>query len=470
MRGATGSLDHGASGLPGAPALITMRHRPHARLLLIVDRLRATYWFLPAVMALSGFVAATILGWIDMARTDGAVLGALVTDQPEAARTVLSALASSIITVAGVTFSMTVVAVSFAGAQFGPRLVGNFMRDRGNQITLGMFIATFVFCLAVLRQVRDVPPFVPRIALLVALGLTLACVAVLIYFIHHVPETINVGNITCDLGQQLRRGLDHLFPESADDRPRGRVGDAGDVDAAPERAEPDARILSPIDGFVMTIDVDNLVDTARRHDLFVRVVARPGRFVIGGDVLLHVHGSHGTDERVRDELLRCLAFGRERSTQQDRLFLVDELVEILARALSPGVNDPFTAIACIRWLGVALVRMGERDDPGSVRRDADGIVRVAACGLTYAELVGAALEQSTPYVSADRNASLALMRMIGHVLTRTSDEGRRRVLRTHATALLEAAEQRLPISADRRAVAAVHRELVADTDAQRRAS
>lgn len=196
-----------------------------AKLIKVFLDLRASYWLIPACMVVVAIGLSALMPWLDAnyeadwirsfewltaARTDGA-------------RSVLTVIAGSTIGVAGVTFSITIVAVSFASANFGPRLIANFMRDRGNQITLGTFIGTYVYCLLVLRTVRNASEpdiensfqaFVPHFSVLVALLLALSSVAVLIYFIHHVPETLNVENLVAKVGRQLRRGISELFPDS----------------------------------------------------------------------------------------------------------------------------------------------------------------------------------------------------------------------------------------------------------------
>ncbi|MEO1135283.1 MAG: DUF2254 family protein, partial [Pseudomonadota bacterium] len=175
----------------------------HANLIKIIEDLRASYWFIPGCMTIAALFLSFFMQWLD-AQYGAAWLRDYdwaTATRTEGARSVLTVIAGSIIGVAGVTFSITIVAVSYASANFGPRLIGNFMRDRGNQLTLGTFIATFVYCLMILRTVRNAAAedasqsfdaFVPHLSILMALGLSLASIGVLIYFFHHVPETINV--------------------------------------------------------------------------------------------------------------------------------------------------------------------------------------------------------------------------------------------------------------------------------------
>lgn len=420
--------------------------------------IRASYWFIPSVMVVGAILlsfAATEVDrmisseWLDR-------FGALFHSRPEGARAVLSVIASSMITVAGVTFSTTMVSVSFAAGQFGPRLIGNFMRDRGNQITLGVFIATFVYCLMVLRSVRSaqlgegttgLTEFVPHVSTLIALVLALSCVCVLIYFIHHVPETINVGRITSNVGQQLNRDVMQLFPEKS--RSDDSESDRRDRELTVSNWQSAAPLRSTCDGFIQAVDLDALMKCAARHDLVLRLGYRPGDFANVGDAILHAHPSSECSPEILEELRPHFAFGRERTPAQNCEFLADQLIEILARALSPGVNDPYTAMNCIRWLGSALITMAERDPAPADRLDDQGRVRVVIHPITLERFARNVFERSRQYISSDRNACLEMIGITAAAAARASDQPRRRFLLECGRELVAAAQQNLPLEIDR---------------------
>lgn len=407
------------------------------------ETIRASYWFWPTVMAVGAILLAEVMSGVDKA------LGAdwlrsidwLTANESEGARAVLSTIAGSIITVAGVTFSMTMVAVSFAGAQFGPRLIGNFMRDTGNQITLGTFIATFVYALMLLRTVRGgEEAFVPHLSLMMAIGLALANVAVLIYFIHHVPETINISNITADVGRKLKDRIDRLFPhgvDTADDEPD---------DTPREKFRNDGRIVrSQSNGYIEALDLKGLIEVAARHDLCVRLDYRPGDFATEGDVLCVGAPRDAVTEDAVDGIRKCFAMGPERTISQNELFLVDQLIEIMARALSPGVNDPFTAMNCINWLGVGLRRMAQASVGSALLTDDDGEVRVLARPVDFGAFCDHLFGRSRPYVSSDRNAALHMLGMIGNAMMAIDRRDQRSILLGHAEVLAEACAAELPL-------------------------
>jgi uncharacterized membrane protein len=197
----------------------------HARFIQFLDQLRASYWFIPSLMSVGAVVLAFGTAAVDHALGPEWIYEVewLQANRPSGARDVLSAIASSMITVAGVVFSITVASVVYASAQHGPRLLTNFMRDRGNQITLGTFIATYLYCLLVLRTVREsgepegldeeIAAFVPHVGLFVGLFLAVCSIAVLVYFIHHVPRSIHISNVIADIGRELRGMIEKRFPE-----------------------------------------------------------------------------------------------------------------------------------------------------------------------------------------------------------------------------------------------------------------
>ncbi|MDX1530516.1 MAG: DUF2254 domain-containing protein [Rhodothermales bacterium] len=425
------------------------------------DSLRSSYWFIPTVMSLAAFALA-----VTATAADGAFgsewleeVPWLAGNKPDGARAVLSTVAGSMITVAGVVFSVTIAAVSYASGQYGPRLLTQFLRDTGNQVTLGTFIATFVYCLHVLRTVRspdEVGPsffegvdgtagFVPHIGMLGALALAICSIGVLIYFIHHVPQSIHISIAIANIGQELLEQIEDEFPEPLGQSTPDDV-DRQDAEAHAEATQrgPAAEIRSTGSGYVQGVDDVALLSVARQHDLVLRLRYRPGDFVQRGRALLDAWPADRIDDVVRERLRGAFATGRRRTPVQDLPFLVEELVEIAARALSPGVNDPFTATRCLDWLGAALASLAQRDLPDRLRYDADGRLRAIAHPMTFADYVEAAFGRLRPYVSSDRNAALHTFRALGEIASDARRPAEREALRPHVDELLRACERNLP--------------------------
>jgi len=424
-----------------------------AHFLQTLIAIRASYWFWPTVMAIGAIFLAAITLEIDARISPEWINGIplLSSDQPEGARALLATVAGSMITVTGITFSLTLLAVSHATSQFGPRLLTNFMKDLGNQITLGTFVATFLYCLTILRTVRSAEEpsqagdptndllgaFVPHISIFTAFILTLASVGVLIYFIHHIPESIRLSNVVSKIGRQLLVGIESLFPQSLAQKQLEEQGEDPRLLLPDNFTELAVKIVSPGDGYIQTIDESGLRSFAVNQDTIIQLCARPGDFVSEGDTVMLVGDSNITNDQC-DALRYMFALGTHRTATQNSLFLVDQLVEVAARALSPGVNDPMTAITCIDWLRSALIQVGLRDDPDEFRFDKEGELRIIANSAKFEQFCSAVFDQLRPYVATDRNAALHLMKMNLLVSKRLTDTKRKAVLRRFAEELLEA--------------------------------
>lgn len=427
----------------------------NARLIKLWQDLQGSYYFIPGIMALGAFFLAMFTAYIDRTfdYTMFRKLGWFYSNTPDSARVILSTIAGSMITVAGVTFSMTMVAVSSAASQYGPRLIGNFMRDKANQFTLGTFTSTFVYCLIILRVARTgdegsgkeaMADLVPNFSLLVALIMTLGSVAVLIYFVHHIPETLNVGNITSKVGRQLREEIKDLFPDSM-----GGNGKTETVDEAGYDIRKSLGVDARAEGYLQAIDNDAIMEIATENDMVVRMQYRPGDFVVKGNFLLNVWRRDDLSDDVKNQLRACFAMGRERTVFQNVLFLADELVEILARALSPGINDPFTAINCMNWYHSAVGAMAEGRPPSPYRLDENENLRVIAHPVSFERFAGVLFGQSRPYVSTDRNAALHMMTVLTECAAEAKTPHQKQVLIGHLTDLKDSAVEVLPTKADK---------------------
>lgn len=419
-----------------------------ASLLKFAGALRESYWFLPTLMALGAILLSGLmilldthfgsdwmdgLPWLYAARSDGA-------------RQVLSAISGSMITVAGTVFSVTIAAVVYASGQYGPRLLSNFMSDRGNQVTLGTFIATFVYCLLILRTIRSAEEagggagFVPNLGLAVGVVLALCSIGVLIFFIHHVPSKLHINNVIEEVGERLLKEIDHRFPRfigaphPAVDRTRAtaivpptfRRG-ASRADAAKRRM-----IEAQVTGYLQIIDDEALLAQARSSDLVLRLQYQPGDFVHAGRALIEAWPPERCDEETEHALRAAFAVGARRTAAQDLRFLIDEIVEIAARALSPGVNDPFTAVTCLDWLGAAMSELAGRDLPSHLRVDEDGALRVIAHPVTFEHFMERSFGALAPYCARDMVAGLGFISALGQASLGCDDPRRLETLSRQA--------------------------------------
>jgi uncharacterized membrane protein len=419
-----------------------------------------SYWFIPATMAVAALCLAIGCIWIDVVWNEAywpKALRWLLLTQPDGARAVLQTIAGSMVTVAGVTFSITIATVSQASVQFGPRLMTNFMQDTGNQITLGTFIATFIFCLIVLRTVQGSNGdgngmFVPNVSIAVGMLLAIASLAVLIYFFQHIPDSIHISMMVSGVGLRLRALVDELYPT--------RIGEAPEQDPAEESyaagegaIEDAAPVFAKSYGYVQHIDADALMAVAKQCDLIIWATVRPGTFVDTNAPLAYVKPSLRLDDRTQDRIRAGYIVGRKRTPTQDLLFLIDQLVEVAGKALSPGINDPITAMSCVNWLASGLIEFSDRDVPSPCRHDGSGNLRVIAAPITYAQFANAMFAQLRPYVETDRNAAIHMMDSIARIAHHTRDPEQARILLAHAKALKDGCEAQLAHRDDRAAIA-----------------
>ncbi|MDZ4789591.1 MAG: DUF2254 domain-containing protein [Hyphomicrobiales bacterium] len=383
------------------------------RLFSFWDSLRTSFWFVPATMAGVAIALSFILGHVDAWLGAEAVrdFGWLYSFGPEGARAILSTIASSMITVAGLTFSITMLTLQLASSQFGPRLLRNFMRDRGNQVVLGTFIATFVYCLLVLRTVRGTEEshFVPHVAVAFGVLLALASIAVLIYFIHHVATSIRIETLLAQLADETRAAIDRLYPQRMGLDPPTSAG-TNSENLIPAGLEAGVRLIRcGQSGYVQRVDVDALMKVATEHELIVRIDAAPGRFLKEGEALFAAYPQEAVSDEVADRLRSAFVVGQERTPEQDLEFSIRRIVEIAQRALSPGVNDPTTALYCIDRLGEAFSRMAERDIPSPLRFDNMRRLRIVTEGWSLGELACPAFAAVARYGTADADVVAKLL-------------------------------------------------------------
>jgi uncharacterized membrane protein len=417
------------------------------------EAVRTSYWFIPSVMAFFAIVLGAAMVWFDAGPGAGWLdgIGWYQSVKAEGAHQVLSTIAGSMITVAGVVFSITIVAISYASSQYGPRVLTNFMSDVGNKVTLGTFIATFLYCLVVLRTIRggDESEFVPQMAVVVGLLLALCSIGVLIYFIHHVPQTIHVNNVIALIGGQLIRDVDKRFPAFIGDEAGGepeaaaasRAGASGSLRFA-EGSKP-CPVEGRATGYIQAIDDSALIEAAREADIVLRLRYRPGDYLLAGRTLLDAWPAGRVEPDVAEALRGAYSTGRRRTPLGDLGFLMNELVEIATRALSTGVNDPTTARTCLDWLGAGTTEIARRRLPEAHRFDEEGKLRVIAPPDGFREYVQRAFGELRQYLAGDANAAMHALRTMGEVASACSTREQMDALADEARRLGEAAAEML---------------------------
>jgi uncharacterized membrane protein len=351
----------------------------------------------------------------------------------------LTVIAGSMIGVASTVFSITIAAVAYASGNYAPRLLTNFMEDKGNQFSLATFIATFVYALTVLRTVRGanevpsnavgtaantLPGFVPQLSLLGAYAMMALSIAVLVYFLNHIPSSIRINTVLEGIGERLLEGVRKAFP------------DPNTGQTSPRAPKGGAPVLASGSGYVQIIDFEGLCDLAEKHDLSIALEVRTGDFVHPGMAMARVFGNAGEDITIGE----CFTLGATRTPKQDPQFLIDELVEIGLRALSPGINDPFTAITALHWLGAATAELGARDLlKMDTDRDGKGerSPQVYPLPDDFDHYVRRGFGAIRSGVSTNHTAALVMFDTLRNATSAINDESRVHLLRQQGDRLIE---------------------------------
>ncbi len=339
---------------------------------------------------------------------------------------ILSTLAGSMMTVVGVTFSMTLLALTLASSQYTSRVLRNFMRSRVTQVTLGIFAGIFVYCLVVLRTIRGGDAgFVPSLGVFFAFVFAIAGIGVLIYFIHHIASSIQASNIIASIAHETIVAIEWLFP--------GQPGNGPDAQQAHDQVLriPDKRtwygVPAAASGYVQTINYDALLTLARDRKTLLRMERGVGAFVVQDTALASLALTYPPDQEMIAALNRCYGISRQRTIEQDPAFGIRQIVDMAIKALSPGLNDTATAIVCVDYRTAILARLSLRQLPDAHRYDR-GVLRVIMIAPTFETLLAEALDQIR--VCAAGNFAI-MARMLGGLKTigsLTVSRSRRRAL------------------------------------------
>ena len=343
---------------------------------------RSSFWFLPALMVVCSIGLAVLMIYldrtidVDLAERYPTMFGA----NASGARSILSAIASSMITVAGVTFSITIVSLSIASNQYTPRILRNFMRDTGNQLVLGIFVSVFVYSLIVLRAIRGGDEsFVPSYSVIVAIGLSIVAIGFLIFFVHHVANMVQASTILMNIYEETKAVIEAQYPDRSKDAPKT-------VESKFPGGREWAQVLSSRTGYIQAVDEGLLISWAKKNEVVLQMVSGIGAFVAKGAPLLKVHGRAELREPPAAELNGAFTINRARTVEQDPEFGIRQIVDVALKALSPGINDTTTAATALDYLGALIFHLGERHIPPLERCEKEEL-RLVACGASYQSMV-----------------------------------------------------------------------------------
>ena len=410
---------------------------------------------MPALIVLGAVGLAAVLIWIDMT-VDLAIAERwplLFGAGADGSRSLLTVVASSMIMVAGVVFSITIVALSLTSSQYTSRVLGNFMRDRKNQVVLGVFVGIFAYCLVVLRVIRGVEEggFVPSLAVLAGLILAFVGVGYLIFFIHYISISIQSSSIVAKAAQETLIAVNHLFPKRLGD---DDVEEDADSDLAMSHADQTwFAVPAQKTGYIESVDGDALLVLACERGTILRMERGVGEFVVEGIPLISVAGPGGPDDDTTDELNASYVISPHRTMEQDAGFGIRQLVDIALKGLSPGINDTTTATMCVDYLAAIHVRLASAKI-GTAHRLDQGELRVIARGPSFASLLAEAFDQIRQNAAGNVAVLTRLLESLEIIAGQTANLRRRQALRQQAELIVAVAERTIVSPHDREDVEA----------------
>ncbi|WP_162341627.1 DUF2254 domain-containing protein [Cyclobacterium salsum] len=408
------------------------------KLLFFWKELLATFWFVPVIIiglavllsvslvSLDNIVNISQEGWIRF----------FLVNSSDSARSILSTISGAMIGVAGTVFSVTLVALTLASSQFGPRLIKNFMYVRLNQVVLGSYIATYLYCLLVLNAIKDGNgyTFIPSFSILVAILAAIANIILLIVFIHQIAVSIQADKVISDISDIISKQVETLFPEKMGDELKGKKD--FDEDKVVSEYQKTISIKSTKSGYLRYIDSEAILEIIADNDSLFELKHRPGSFIVKGEEIGVVYSSTEWQEESIDELVSQFVFGKTKTSQQDLEFSIHQMVEIAARALSPGVNDPYTAIACIDNLTETLCYLAQAKFPSKYRVDEDGKLRVIADVLDFEGVLDAAFNQIRQFSAGSTAVIIRLVEALTTIQNFTKKEGHKKAIINHVEMVL----------------------------------
>tara|TARA_R110002110_G_scaffold66978_2_gene183147 strand:+ start:776 stop:2104 length:1329 start_codon:yes stop_codon:yes gene_type:complete len=383
------------------------------------ESLRVSIWFIPLLFCLYAFSLAVLLLTIER----GILLDmgdvTFLSMSVSSARQVLGVIAGSVLSIGGVVFSVTMVSLTLTSGQYGPKVLRQFLGDRQSKVSLGLFLGTSVYALVVLSGYGDTDK--PSITVIAALAMVMLALGGFIHFIHRTATDLQADKIIKEIGDELCTGLDKLVSETGTTHRQSN--------SAPWRkaVRGASRILVGGDtvGYVQTINYERLTAWCKQHDGRILVQVRAGDFVLPGNRLMAVYGcSQDLLSEHCNYLRECLITGPIRTPVQDPEYPITQLNQLCARALSPGINDPGTAITCIDWFSMALGSVIDKQFMGNVHADDSGEPRLLARGTDFAGITQAFYAPTRQQAIGNMPVMIALLQSLIRLAQLTAAAGR----------------------------------------------
>lgn len=413
------------------------------KLLFYWKQLKATFWFLPMlIISFSIFLSVGLVsldnninisfeGWMRF----------FLVNSSDSARSILTTISGAMIGVAGTVFSVTLVALTLASSQFGPRLIKNFMYVKLNQIVLGSYVSTYLYCLLVLNAIKDNDDytFIPAISIFVAILATVFNIILLIIFIHQIAISIQADRVVSDISNFIENQVENLFPDKIGEY----MNEEMFIDTAKiiSQYKHSTILKSPKSGYLQNIDNQALLKIVEKHDSLLEIKYKTGDFFVKDLEIGVIHSHELWEENAINQLISQFVIGKTKTSQQDIEFSIHQMVEIAARALSPGVNDPYTAISCVDHLTAVMCYLAEAQFPSKYRYDQSKRLRVIAENLDFEGVLDAAFNQIRQFSTGSTAVIIRLMEAQITILKFTKTKSHKKALIKHAEMILTVGKQ-----------------------------
>lgn len=408
------------------------------KILLEWEKLKATFWFVPVILIVISILLSFGLLYVDsLAQFTPNGLGHfLFVTSSDSARSILSTISAAMMGVAGTVFSITLVALTLASSQFGSRLIRNFMYVRLNQVVLGAYISTYLYCLLVLNSVQggDDYTFIPSISILVAIIAAIANIILLIFFIHQIAISLQADKIISDISDLIFKQIKLMSSEKKDGGKE--TGNNLDASSFISGYQNSFFLKSPKNGYLQYINGETILKIMSKNNSLIEVYHRPGGHLVQGVEIGLVYSNDNWEKKELEDILRQFEIGKTKTSQQDIEFSIHQMVEIASRALSPGINDPYTAITCIDNLTATMSCLAQAKFPSRYQFDEGGSLRIIADVLEFEGVLDAAFNQIRQFSNGSTAVIIRLMEALTTILRFTNNERDRKSVIRHAEMVL----------------------------------
>lgn len=415
------------------------------KLLFEWSELKATFWFIPVIIILSSILLATGLIYLDgiVDFEQKGIARFFFVSSSDSARSILTTIAGAMMGVAGTVFSITLVALTLASSQFGPRLIKNFMYVRLNQIVLGAYVSTYLFCLLVLNAVKDGDDyiFIPSLSILASIIAAIINIILLIVFIHQIAISIQADKVISDISDYISQQVTKLFPEKMGE---GKEEEEHIINPTTFSGYQNRiSIKSPKSGYLQYIDSESMMEVITQKDSLLELHFRPGDHLVAGLQIGLLFSNSLWVEDEMEKILSQIVIGKTKTSQQDLEYSIHQLVEIASRALSPGINDPYTAIACIDNLTSTMSYLAQAKFPSRYRYDDKASLRIVADTVDFEGVLDAAFNQIRQFSGGSPSVIIRLMEAMTTIRQFTEKEVHKKAVIRHAKMILEVGKRNI---------------------------